>query len=175
MIVGSGRILFSDNNGRDANKSCLILTILSCLSTSSTSHATSCILHNIIEYSLASKLGHFNEVSPVDFYLLSHLVRVSSIDLNHITFNLMVSTLSHNIHHIPYAPVVTLMLQAAYISLVDEPYSKSISDTYFVANSCAMSFCQLGKTWWAFRIILFNFFLIFFQGNKFICIFSKFC
>ena len=32
------------------------------------------LLHNIIGYTLAPKSGHFNKVSTVDFYLLSHLL-----------------------------------------------------------------------------------------------------
>lgn len=105
------------------------------------------ILHNIIGYTLAPKSGHFNEVSAVDFYLLSHLIQGSPIDLSCVIFYLMVSTLTHRTHHLPYAPIITMILLEAEISLLDELDVEIINDTYSAVNLRAMGFRQQGVVW----------------------------
>lgn len=106
-----------------------------------------CILHNIIRYSLVAKLGHFNEVNIIDFYDLSHLIHGSPINLCHVIFDLIVFTFTHHSHHVSFYPIITLMLQEAKVLLFNELNVKTISDAYSVSRLCAMSFCQREDIW----------------------------
>lgn len=105
------------------------------------------LLHNIIDYTLASKLGHFNKVSMIDFYLLLHLIQGSLIGLCHITFDLMASTLSHHTHLLPHAPIITLSLSKTRVSFLEEPNVEFATNSYIVSNLCTIGFCQQNGLW----------------------------